>query len=108
VAVRAGIEQNSLVEQYCISLVCCGRYGSRRNIGHPLMSSEPPSTIITLLSSTSLLLERYGYSERDPSLKEIQSILGRAIVQLEAAATGFDEHRIVLDGCRRVRAATLE
>jgi len=67
-------------------------------MGHPLMSNEPSSTIITLLRSTSLLLEHYGYSEHDPSLGELQSILGRAAVRL--AARNLDEGHILLDDSR--------
>jgi hypothetical protein len=69
-------------------------------MGHPMMSNEPSSTIITLLRSTSILLEHYGYSEHDPTLSEIQGFLGRAIARLEAAAPNPDEWQILLDGSR--------
>jgi len=59
-----------------------------------MMSNEPSATLITLLRSTSFLLEHYRYSERDPTLSEIQSIL------LEAAVPGPDEWHILLDGSR--------
>jgi hypothetical protein len=65
-----------------------------------MMSNEPSATLITLLRSTSMLLEHYGYSEHDPTLSEIQSFLGRAIVRLEAAAPDPDELHIHLDGSR--------
>ena len=64
------------------------------------MSSEPSATLITLLRSTSTLLEHYGYGEHDPTLGEIQSFLGRAIARLEAAAPDPDELHIHLDGSR--------
>ena len=64
------------------------------------MSNEPNATLITLLRSTSILLEHYGYSERDPTLGEIQCFLGRAIARLEAAAPDPDEWHIRLDGSR--------
>ena len=64
------------------------------------MSNEPSSTIITLLRSTSILLEHYGYSEHDPTLGELQSILGRAIMRLEAAERIPDEWDILLDDSR--------
>lgn len=69
-------------------------------MGHPLMSNEPSSTIITLLRSTSLLLEHYGYSQHDPTLGELQSLLGRAIVRLEATERNPDEWAILLDDSR--------
>jgi hypothetical protein len=69
-------------------------------MGHPLMRNEPTSTIITLLRSTSLLLEHYGYGEHDPSLNELQSILGRAVLRLETAVTDSDEWHILLNGSR--------
>ena len=64
------------------------------------MSNEPSSTIITLLRSTSLLLEHYGYGEHDPTLGELQSILGRAAARLEASARNPAEWHILLDGPR--------
>jgi hypothetical protein len=58
-----------------------------------MLSNEPFETlIITLLRSTSILLEHYGYSEHDPTLGEIQSFLGRAIARLEAAAPELGIH----------------
>ena len=65
-----------------------------------MMSNEPSATLITLLRSTSILLEHYGYSEHDPTLGEIQSFLGRAIARLEAAAPDPNEWHIHLDGSR--------
>ena len=66
----------------------------------PLMSNEPSSTIITLLRSTSLLLEHYGYGEHDPTLGELQSILARAIVRLEATERIPDGWQTLLDDSR--------
>jgi hypothetical protein len=63
-------------------------------MGHPLMSNEPSSTIITLLRSTSLLLEHYGYSEYDPTLSDIQYLLARAVARLEAAGPS-DARRVL-------------
>jgi hypothetical protein len=65
-----------------------------------MLSNEPSETLITLLRSTSILLEHYGYSEHDPTLGEIQSFLGRAIARLEAAAPDPEERNIPLDGSR--------
>jgi hypothetical protein len=47
---------------------------------------EPPEILITILRSTSFLLEYYGYSGQDPSLGELQRSLGRAMAQLELQA----------------------
>jgi hypothetical protein len=65
-----------------------------------MMSNEPSATLVTLLRSTSILLEHYGYCEHDPTLGEIQSFLGRAIARLEAAAPNPDEWQCHLDGSR--------
>jgi hypothetical protein len=65
-----------------------------------MMRNEPSATLITLLRSTSTLLEHYGYSEHDPTLREIRSFLGRAIARLEAAAPDLSEWHIQLDGSR--------
>ncbi len=45
---------------------------------------EPPEILITVLRSTSFLLEHYGYSGHDPSLSELQRSIARATTQLEA------------------------
>jgi hypothetical protein len=50
---------------------------------HSYGSSE---ILVTVLRSTSFLLEHYGYSGHDPSLSELQRSLGRAMAQLEAQA----------------------
>jgi hypothetical protein len=49
---------------------------------------QPPEILISVLRSTSFLLEHYGYSGHDPSLSELQRSLGRAVVQLEIQAQG--------------------
>jgi hypothetical protein len=64
------------------------------------MSNEPASTIITLLRSTSVLLEHYGYSEHDPTLSELQFILQRAVARLEATERPSDEWCILPAGSR--------
>ena len=49
------------------------------------MNAYPTSEIlITVLRSTSFLLEHYGYGGQDPSLSELQHALGLAIAQLVA------------------------
>ena len=51
------------------------------------MNAYPTSEIlITVLRSTSFLLEHYGYGGQDPSMCELQQTLGRAMTQLEAHA----------------------
>ncbi len=45
---------------------------------------EPSEILISVLRSTSFLLEHYRYSGHDPSLSELQRSLGRAMAQLEA------------------------
>jgi hypothetical protein len=49
---------------------------------------QPPEILISVLRSTSFLLEHYGYSGHDPSLSELQRSLGRAMAQLEVQAQG--------------------
>jgi len=43
-----------------------------------------PEILVSVLRSTSFLLEHYGYSGHDPSLSELQRSLERATAQLEA------------------------
>jgi hypothetical protein len=42
--------------------------------------------LISVLRSTSFLLEHYGYSGHDPSLSKLRRSLSRAMEQLEAKA----------------------
>ena len=55
------------------------------------MSHHSSSTVlIPILRSTSYLLELYEYSSRDPTLIELQHLIGRAIVNIEHPATAAD------------------
>jgi hypothetical protein len=44
---------------------------------------DSPEILISVLRSTSFLLQHYGYTGHDPSLSELQRSLGLAISQLE-------------------------
>ncbi len=45
---------------------------------------QPSEILISVLRSTSFLLQHYGYNGHDPSLSELQRSLARAMAQLEA------------------------
>ena len=47
------------------------------------MNDHPFILLIYVLRSTSYLLELYGYSGRNPTLSELQHMIGRAISNLE-------------------------
>ena len=47
--------------------------------------------LISVLRSTSFLLEHYGYSKHDPSLSELQLSLQRAMERLAVQARTDDE-----------------
>lgn len=65
-------------------------------------SNEPPEILISVLRSTSFLLEHYGYGGHDPSLSELQRSLARAIHELQTEmppdnreSNAFESHAVV-------------
>jgi hypothetical protein len=53
-------------------------------------SHKSSQALITILRSTSLLLEHYDYRGHDPSLSELQRSIGNAIRQLQADSSAND------------------
>jgi hypothetical protein len=69
-----------------------GTIDSIRTEANPQMGSYNSSEIlISVLRSTSFLLEHYGYSKHDPSLSELQLSLQRATERLAVQARTDDK-----------------
>ncbi len=51
------------------------------------VSHYASTALISILSSTSYLLSHYGYNLRNPSLTELQEIIGRAIGNIKSTQT---------------------
>jgi len=54
-------------------------------------SYKPSEALISILRSTSFLLQHYGYGGHDPSLSELQGSIGNAIRQLQAESSAAGE-----------------
>lgn len=62
------------------------------------MSHHSSSTVlISVLRNTSYLLEHYDDTSRDPTLSELQHLIGRAIVNIEHAGTAAEPLRSDFD-----------
>jgi hypothetical protein len=69
-----------------------------RTAAGPQMGSYNSSEIlISVLRSTSFLLEHYGYSKHDPSLSELQLSLQRATERLAVEARTDDQTLAALE-----------